>query len=260
MRKRRTWLAATLAVAALSFALGPAAAQESAQAAMPLPFGLPEIKLRTVLVGVHLAGLCLGLGGVLVLDALLAKAVLRGVFYAHNRALVRVLSETTGVGLIILWASGLAFLALDWRDHPELLDNPKLHAKIVIVAALTLNGWLVERFCSPLIEGEHDGPVLVTFSPPMRLLGVFSGVFSAVSWYTAALLGVMRELNGVTPAKTVLIGWALALAVGFGVAMLAGAVIGRRRPAPGAYGHRQRTVSLSDIQLRLRAGPRGGRA
>ena len=256
MPKRRTWIAAALAVAALSFAMGPAVAQDGAQAAMPLPFGLPDIKLRTILVGIHLAGLCLGLGGVLVLDALLAKAVLRGVFYAHNRALVRVLSETTGVGLIILWASGIAFLALYWRDHPELLDNPKLYAKIVIVAALTLNGWLVERFCSPLIEGDRDGPVLVTFSPAMRLLGVFSGVFSAVSWYTAALLGVMRELNGVTPAKTILIGWGLALLAGFVVALLAGLVIERRRPEPGARGHGQRTVSLSDIQLRLRSGSR----
>lgn len=254
MPKRRTWLAATLAVAALTFALGPAVAQAGAQAAMPLPFGLPEIKLRTILTGVHLAGLCLGLGGVLVLDALLAKAVMRGVFYAHNRSLVRVLSETTGVGLIILWASGLAFLALYWRDHPELLDNPKLYAKILIVSALTLNGWLVERFCSPLIEGEHDGPVLVAFSPPMRLLGVFAGVFSAVSWYSAALLGVMRELNGVTPARTILIGWAIALAAGFCVALVAGLVIERRRPEPGAGGARQRTVSLSDIQLRLRPG------
>lgn len=256
MSTRRTWIAAALVLAALSLAVGPAAAQDGAQAAMPLPFGLPEIKLRTILVGIHLAGLCLGLGGVLVLDALLAKAVLRGVFYAHNRALVRVLSETTGVGLIILWASGLAFLALYWRDHPELLDNPKLYAKIVIVAALTLNGWLVERFCSPLIEGDLDGPVLVTFSAPMRLLGVFSGVFSAVSWYTAALLGVMRELNGVTPARTILIGWGLALLAGFCVALVAGMAIERRRPEPGARDDRLRTVSLSDIQLRLRPGSR----
>ncbi|MDR4308042.1 hypothetical protein IHQ68_15575 [Chelatococcus sambhunathii] len=256
MTWRTRWFGAGAAAALILFATSADAL--AADMAIPAMFGLPSIKLRTIFVGVHLAGLCLGVGGVLVLDALLAKAVFRGVFYAHNRSLVRVLSQTTGLGLILLWASGFAILALYWRDHPELLDNPKIYAKVIIVSALTLNGWLVERFCEPLIHGDQDGPLLVTFSPSLRFLGVASGVFSAVSWYTAAMLGVMRELNGTVPAQTILIGWGCALAFGFAVALTAGLFIERRRlggsaGTPAGWRGGSLSLTLSDIQLRRQA-------
>ncbi len=252
MRRFEAGAAAVLVL----FATTGYALAASPEMAIPAMLGLPPIKLRTIFVGVHLAGLCLGVGGVLVLDALLAKAVFRGVFYAHNRSLVRVLSQTTGIGLILLWASGFAILALYWRDHPELLDNPKIYAKVIIVSALTLNGWLVERFCAPLIDGDHDGPLLVTFSPSLRLLGVASGVFSAVSWYTAAMLGVMRELNGTVPAQTILIGWGCALALGFAAALIAGLVVERRRlgaGTPSGWRGGSLSLSLADIQIRRQA-------
>ena len=41
-------------------------------------------------------------------------------------------------GLLILWLTGLGFLWLYWQFEPELLGNPKIWAKVVIVMVLTV--------------------------------------------------------------------------------------------------------------------------
>lgn len=204
--------------------------------AVTLVPGLPPIGIRTILVGLHLVGLCLGLGGVIVLDILLFKAILRGYFRAHNRSLVWILHKTMSCGLFVLWASGLAFLALYAHDNPQLLGNQKLWAKMAIVAVLTINGWFIHRVCLPQLVGEFDAPLFTAVSAPLRGAMLFGGSLSAVSWYSAAVLGTVREFNGAISAVAILLAWAAAVLAAYGLAQIGWWLLhrgGRRsRPNP----------------------------
>ncbi|KPU61263.1 putative membrane protein [Pseudomonas fluorescens] len=73
----------------------------------------------------------------------------------------------------------------------EYFLNPKLQAKIGIVVLLTFNGFLLHSAVLPALK--KAGSILdLSFS--LRMLALFSGALSAVSWFYAAMLGVGRPL------------------------------------------------------------------
>lgn len=193
------------------------AARDMAFALLPW---LPALSLRTLLVNVHLLGLCFGLGGVLVLDILLMKATLRRHFHLRNANMVWILSQTTTSGLVLLWLSGIGFLAIYQHADPSLLLNPKLIAKIAIVLALSLNGFLIHRICLPRLMSDLTPPLMAKLSRPVRALMLFSGSVSTVSWCFAAFLGTAKELNGTVAASTLLLTWACFVALAFTASFL----------------------------------------
>ncbi|WP_147307893.1 hypothetical protein [Fulvimarina endophytica] len=197
--------------------------------ALALPFGLPPLEARTILRALHLLGLCAGLGSVIVLDVLLARAVLRGRFEMRNANMLVILARVTGAGLLALWVSGLGFLALYWFDQPALLDNPKILAKVVIVAVLTINGILLHAYCLPRFEERLSEEPLLSMPAGLRTSMIAVATISAVSWYAAFGLGLAREFNGRVPAQTLLSLWALSTMAAFLLAWLAMAVLERHR-------------------------------
>lgn len=172
---------------------------------LPLPDPLPPVHALTVLTGIHLLGICFGLGGATMLDFWILRWLRWGDLPGEIARIFGYVSKVCSVGLALLWLSGLGFLALYAVESPDKLANPKLWAKLTIVLVLTLNGFAISSIVLPSTLGDLRRPILDGVSGRRAAAFLMSGAISGVSWYSAFALGLMREFNG-TVAYGLLIG------------------------------------------------------
>jgi hypothetical protein len=171
--------------------------------------GLPPIAAKTPFVLLHLAGLILGAGGALLLDLFVAWRLLdRGRLTAEELRICRAGSRAVAAGLALLWVSGLAFLAIYALTAPNLLENPKLWAKVAVVSILTANGFALHRLLFARMPADS------VWTPPRERSVLCAGLVavSVASWLTATIFGAVKELNGVVPFTTLAVGYGLAIA------------------------------------------------
>ncbi|HEV7439931.1 MAG TPA: hypothetical protein VGN94_09965 [Methylobacterium sp.] len=197
------WVVPLLALAA-GLACLPALA---APLTFPLPAPLPPVRLLTLLVGLHLVGLCLGLGGATMLDFWILRWMRWGGMTPEIERTFLFISKVVSVGIGLLWLSGLGFLALYAVEAPEKLGNPKLWAKITIVVVLTVNGLLIHALVLPSVLRDVRRPMLAGASGIEAGIFLVSGAVSGVSWYTAFALGLMREWNDRVQAPLLVLLW-----------------------------------------------------
>ena len=205
-------LAIAFVAVALSAYAAPALAGQ-APLAIPLPAPFPPVKLLTVLIALHLVGLCFGLGGATMLDFWILRWMRWGGMPGAIARMFEFISKVTAVGIGLLWLSGIGFVALYAVESPEKLSNPKMWAKVAIVFSLTVNGLLIHALVLPKVLHDVRRPILDGFSHASAGFFLVSGAISAVSWYAAFALGVLRELNGIVPASVILTSWFIAVAV-----------------------------------------------
>jgi hypothetical protein len=178
---------------------------------LPLPAPLPPVRGLTLLVAVHILGVCFGLGGATMLDFWILRWLRWGGLPGEIARIFNYVSKVCTVGLLLLWLSGLGFLALYAAESPEKLGNPKLWAKVTVVLVLTLNGLVIHHAVLPGVLRDVGRPMFQGLPGPRAGVFLVSGAVSGVSWYAAFALGVMRELNG-TVAYGLLIGlWLTAI-------------------------------------------------
>jgi PrtD family type I secretion system ABC transporter len=210
---------------------------------------------KSPLLLVHLLGVALSVGSVLILDLRLATLVLGRRVNAFDVKLIATLTPLVRIGLVLLWLSGLGFLVHYWFNDPHLLTNPKLHAKILIVLLLTINGVLVERFCLPAVMRSKGRPFFACLKLLDRSAVMAIAAVSAVSWYFVVALGVVKELNFAIGALSLLKVYGLLLAFGIvaGISVVsilpgrAAAIVAslpRRSPRKAATRHRRRSEPL----------------
>ena len=194
--------------------LGPLAASPALAEplTLTLPGPLPPVRVLTLLVGLHLVGLCFGLGGATMLDFWILRWMRWGGLPPEIARIFLFVSKVCSVGLILLWLSGLGFLAVYAVESPEKFQNPKLWAKITVVVVLTLNGLLIHGAILPGILRDVGRPMLDGISGKRTGIFLISGAVSGVSWYAAFTLGLMRELNNVVAYSTLIGLWLMGVA------------------------------------------------
>ena len=160
---------------------------------------------------VHFCGLVLGVGAATLLDLIIARFILmRGISYEHVYV-VDFSSKIITIGLGLLWISGIGFLVHYGVFEPAKLQNPKIWAKIAIVAVLSINGLLVHYFVLPRIRNQVGKRLLDGLSPFDCSLVLLAGTVSTISWYVPLILGAIPQLNYVVPAEVILSSYALLL-------------------------------------------------
>ena len=160
---------------------------------------------------VHLCGLVLGVGAATLLDLIIARFILmRGISFEHVYV-VDFSSKIVAIGLGLLWISGIGFLIHYGVFEPAKLQNPKIWAKIAIVAVLSVNGLLVHYFVLPRIRNQVGKRLLDGLSPINCSLVLLAGTVSVISWYVPLILGAIPQLNYVVPAEVILSTYALLL-------------------------------------------------
>lgn len=170
--------------------------------------------LRLGVVYVHLLACCVAIGLVLTSDIAMIRDILkRTVFTEHDNAHMESLQKSVVVALICLWVTGTAIIGIDYLGKgTEYFMNPKLHAKVIIVVLLTYNGILLHRLVLPALQKAGS---LLELEFSARMLALFCGSLSAVSWLYAAMLGVGRPLAWKYSLSDLLMAYPVLIMLGF---------------------------------------------
>jgi hypothetical protein len=160
---------------------------------------------HTPLLILHLLGCAFGIGGSTMLDLQLLRLLRGQRVTTRDLNVATVLSHFVKIGLALLWLSGLGLLLRLYLTAPDLLANPKLHAKIAIVVVLTLNGVLIETIALPILRQQQGRPLFEGVNLLGQNVMLIIGAVSAMSWYTPFVLGIARELNFGPAIETILI-------------------------------------------------------
>jgi len=135
---------------------------------------------------VHLTGLALGAGAASTLDVILLLAVRTRRVSPDLIALLHGASRVVIVAMLLLLISGLAFLA------EGVAPTAKFWVKMVVVAVICANGLIVHRQLFPRVEAAaHTGDGGLILCPRDQRFAATAAV-SAVSWYSALVLGAVR--------------------------------------------------------------------
>ncbi len=155
----------------------------------------PANAYRTVIRFFHFIGLALGLGGATLLDLMVLRFFVRGRIVEETYQIFAFASKIVDIGLRILWITGISFLFLYALTNIELLTNPKVHAKLIIVSILTVNGFFIHTIILPTVRAQIGKSMFNGVSPARRTVFVMSGAISATSWYMPVALGAFPQLN-----------------------------------------------------------------
>jgi hypothetical protein len=151
---------------------------------------------------VHLLACCVAIGLVLTQDAARLGQLLKGDAVHHDETRFGTLQRTLSVSLLVLWLTGAVLVMADVDAHGMgVLFNPKLHAKILVVVVLTLNGLALDRWILPALRAAG---ALLDLHVGARMFAAFCGSLSAVSWCYAAMLGIARPLDWQYPVPALL--------------------------------------------------------
>ncbi len=169
---------------------------------------------RMGVVYAHLIACCVAIGLVLISDLDMVKQLIEG---NPNQRLdarhLEGLQKTVSRALVVLWITGAALITLDASAKGwGILANPKLQSKIAIVTLLTINGYALHRYVLPLLQTAGS---LLKLSFTQRMLAVFAGAVSGVSWFYAAMLGIGRPLNWKYSIFEILAAYPVLIAGGF---------------------------------------------
>ena len=134
----------------------------------------PVASIKTGLRIVHFIGLALGLGAATVLDLMILKFFLRGKVTSDQWNVFHFGSRIVNAGLILLWITGLGFLAYYSAFDPIRLGNEKVWAKMTIVLILTINGIFLHMAVLPKVKAQI-GRSLLDGAASLDALGTHFG-------------------------------------------------------------------------------------
>ncbi len=155
--------------------------------------------LKTIVVYIHLLATCVAIGTIVLTDLrLMAKVIAyRVVIPAPERFETRIIT----MALLALYITGGFIVYLGFLGDPAYLDNEKLQAKLVLVALLTGNAFVLHSKVFPILL--RSNPVSAWRSTEWMTVA-FSVSFSNSMWFYCAFLGVARIWNGTVPLIFVL--------------------------------------------------------
>lgn len=175
----------------------------------------------------HIIGTCFGVGGATISDLLFFTFAKDGRIDKREYDTLKAISRIVWLGLIILTISGASFLVLSTSGLSGVQYNPaKILAKVTIVAIIAVNGIVMHRVVLPALKKNTDKPL---YSPSMMKKSniiLTAGAISAVSWYSALVIGAWR---GLTASYTTIVGtYLMVVVVAIVIANIAGKFFLRR--------------------------------
>ena len=155
--------------------------------------------LYLLLVFAHLLAASMALGAIVATDLrLLSKLSQDRLRIAPPNEFV---ARIVMVALLMLYVTGGGIVWLGVLERPDFLTNPKLQAKVLLVALLTLNAFVLHRLTFPrLARGRR---VARWHAADWVLVAVPVGV-SNFLWMFVAFLGIARPWNYGMPLRDIL--------------------------------------------------------
>ena len=191
-----------------------------------------ETLARSGLRFVHFLGLALGLGTATVLDLIALRFFLMKEISRTSLDLFEFGSKIVSFGLRLLWASGVGFLVFYLTYSPDVLTNPKIHAKLAIVVILTLNSMIIHGVVLPFLRNQVGKQMFEDTSRGRQRIFIATATISAVSWYTPLLIANLPQLNFQVPMVEILMVYGGLLLAVYLLALLAMPRGAKRAPVP----------------------------
>lgn len=146
---------------------------------------------REFLLGLHVLGMALGLGGATITDVLFFRFLRDFRVSEKENEVFRILSQMLWFALIVIILSGIGLFL---PDSERLLNSPKFLVKMLVVAVIIVNGAILNILVAPNMvkicfggPHEHEAGEL----HHLRRLAYALGAVSLVSWYSAFILGLL---------------------------------------------------------------------
>ena len=192
-------------------------------------FQSPSASIKSLLTTLHLLGLVFGLGAASMLDLIILRFLIKNRVSGEHWNIIELLSKSVSAGLVTLWVSGIGFSIHYAVFDPNNLANPKIWAKVSIVAILTANGVFIHRIVLPQIRARIGRHLFQGMSRSrMRLLLVL-GTISGTSWYVPLFLGAIPLFNFALSVPAILLMYALLVLGAIFTALIVGHMV---LPAP----------------------------
>ena len=139
----------------------------------------------------HILGIALGAGGATMSDILFLTSITDNFLDASELRLLKKASHVVIIGLLLLYVTGIGFVIL----NPSGLGQ-RFWAKATIVSILTVNGFVMHRRVFPILErfAATQTPLSSAAFHSHSCMLIWTGTISAISWYTALILGAWRTL------------------------------------------------------------------
>lgn len=144
---------------------------------------------------VHLAGAAIGLGAATVTDVLFFKFLKDFKISEFEAGVLKILSQVIWFALAIVLISGIG---LYLPEISELHETPKFLVKMIVFLVIIINGSFLNLLITPHLvkisfgERHHhkEGEL-----HHIRKLAFALGAISIISWYSAFILGALREIT-----------------------------------------------------------------
>lgn len=149
---------------------------------------------RGIILGLHLFGVILGVGGASITDILFFKFIKDFRISSDEATIISVVSQIIWFGLAILILSGIG-LYLPEADRFN--QSSKFLVKVVAVGVILVNGAFLNLVVAPRL-------IHITFGGPhhhksgelkhLRKVAYALGAISITSWYCAFILGLIKSI------------------------------------------------------------------
>ena len=162
--------------------------------------------LYQLLIILHIVSAAIGVGGATISDMLFFRSIRDEKISSEELGILNAVSRVVQIGFIFLLLTGIGLVYLKFANsgiNDFNLSN-KINAKITIITIIYLNSLVLHFTVIPLFKRYKDqdfGAVL-----RQHRIAIFtSGAISAVSWYSALILGAWKGLN--VPYTTIILAY-----------------------------------------------------
>ena len=168
----------------------------------------------------HYFAFAIGIGTASFCDVFVLKLMARRRVRKQAVATIYLAHKVLLGSLVVIWVTGLLHLVRLAETDPEGLENPKLWAKIIIFAVVSVNGLVIQKWCLPWLHRRMGQALLAGTSWTARVGFASTGAISATSWFFVLALGALEVINHVTPLPALMAVYAVCLAGAFVVSSL----------------------------------------
>lgn len=159
---------------------------------LPYPLGPLVAEFRYPFLLMHLVGVAIGVGGATFSDLFFFRFLKDLRISTDETETLRVFSHMIWLALGVLYVSGFGL----YLGNMEVLNaSPKFLLKLIVVAVITVNGFLLHFLVTPNLTRIAFGQAHDHAAGELRRLRRIAfalGSVSFTSWYTALALGAMR--------------------------------------------------------------------
>lgn len=151
------------------------------------------ISLNKTLLIIHLLGFALGVGGATIADILFVKFLKDFQISTEENKILRSMSQFVWLGLLMIIISDIG-LFLPYQA--EMLASSQFLVKATVILIIALNGSILSLILLPrILKIDLNKGVEVKKVHRMRKLTFAIGGISFVSWYTAFVLSLIKNID-----------------------------------------------------------------